>query len=425
MDPKQGVLWFFADQTSAMYANRPNCVSLRYDEYDYSVLDKCESFIKQFSAVLIVPNRTEDREDMIDQIRRRVSYIPLLVAQEAGYIECESIRDLIDKHGQKALDKLLFSAKELPAYGLIDIADVTPLDVSRVPRTLSGIKQLDHTIGGFYEGDVSVWTGKRGEGKSTFLSQLLIEAREQGKIICAYSGELKADRFKNWLYLQAAGSENILTKADKNTGRELPVLNAYASRALNEWFREHLFLYDLSISSAHDADSIIKVFEYAARRYSASVFLVDNIMTARFKASSDANFYRAQSNFVGRLVEFANHFGAHVHIVAHPRKGEIRDGDDVSGISDITNRSANVFSIARLSEKDAELKGFDSVIAILKCREHGDRAQIGLKFESKSKRFYHYKDGSPDKKYGWEPVAEQATFEALPDDYLVPFEKGG
>ncbi|SMC41180.1 AAA family ATPase [Papillibacter cinnamivorans] len=411
---KNGCLYFFEDPDSAMVGTAScilNCVSLQEDQCGFSALSKCEDFIRQFQFVMLVPNDEESRKQFVGGVRGQITYLPLFVAG-GDYKGCKTVRDLYDKHGMHAIESLIYHSKELPAYGLLNISEVTPIDVTRMPRVLTGIRELDKVTGGSLMGDVSIWTGKRGDGKSTLVSQIIIEAVDQGKRACAYSGELKAERFKDWLYLQAAGPNHITSKRDAESDRELYFIDAHTRHQLDEWFDKRLFLYDLSINSAHDADSILRIFEYANKRYGCSVFLVDNIMTARFASSSDSSFYREQSNFVGRLVEFANRFNSHVHIVAHPRKGEIRDGDDVSGISDITNRAANVFKLERLSEDQATKQGCDSVLSVMKNRAYGDRASVGLCFEPKSRRFFKAFTGNPDKKYGWEFV-EQQKFEEL------------
>ena len=398
VDTEQG-LWLFEsvfDAYCGVQSGIANCVSLHVGEKDYSVLAKCREFLSSFPFVLLCGG-----EEMVQQAKQYIADTPVLAVTDHT-----PVREIYEKRGSAGIENLLKNAKELPAEGLLNIADVTPLDLTRVPRVLSGINDLDYYTGGFLMGDVSIWTGKRGEGKSTFLSQMLIESVDRGRKVCAYSGELSAARFKNWLYLQTAGGEHIVEKHDAECQKVIYSVDAETTEKINRWYDGRFFLYDLGISAAHDADSILKVFEYAARRWRCSVFLVDNIMTARFKSVSESNFYREQSNFVGRLVEFANRQNVHVHVVAHPKKTgggkAIADSDEVSGIADITNRAANVFSLARVSEEEAERKGYDSVLSILKNRAYGDRANIGLKFDSKSRRYYKSGFRNPNKRYGWE-----------------------
>ena len=155
-------------------------------------------------------------------------------------------------------------------------------------------------IGGFYPGELSVWTGKRDGGKSTLLGQLLLEALDQGFPVCAYSGELPTWRFKHWISLQAAGPGNVVERKDRASGKTFYTVPQMIQRRLDEWWAGRFWLYDNRL--ANDDGSILRIFEYAVRRYGCCVFLVDNLMTARL-AASERNFYRAQGAFTGRLVE--------------------------------------------------------------------------------------------------------------------------
>lgn len=112
-------------------------------------------------------------------------------------------------------------------------------------------------------------------------------------------------------------------------------------------------------------------------------------------------FWRAQSVFTGRLVDFCKRLGVHVHLVAHPRKTEGKrtlEADDVGGSGDITNRADNVFKVERVTPEE---KGCDAMVTILKNREYGARGTIKLDFNEPSRRFFQA-GGSPAKRYSWE-----------------------
>ena len=132
--------------------------------------------------------------------------------------------------------------------------------------------------------------------------------------------------------------------------------------------------------------------------------MVDNLMSTRFNVSKDNDYYRAQSNFTGRLVDFAKRFGAHVHLVVHPRKteaGRRLEADDVGGSGDVTNRADNVFSVQRLDANTAAENGYDTVLSVLKNRSFGETPSIGLKYDSKSRRLYDRSGRGFGKDYGW------------------------
>lgn len=420
-------LWFCADIFDAN-AVKINAVSL-HTGGGWDDLNGCEDFLQSFCYILVVCADPKRRKDMAEQLQARVTAMPILVAEDKAYRGCKSVAELRDQHGPKAVDEMLFHTRELPAHGLLNLADVKKPDVSKLPRVLSGIQALDRETGGFLMGMLSVWTGKRGTGKSTLLGQLLLEAIDQGETVCAYSGELPDWQFKQWAYLQAAGPEHIIYTADPMTGQRMADVPSHIAARIDEWWDKQFLLYDLGISSAHDEDSIMKVFEYAHRRYGASVFLVDNIMTARFKTARDADFYRAQSNFVGRLVEFAKKNNVHVHMVAHPRKSEkgskYLGADDVGGSGDITNRADNIFSLEReAKKKDGDVE-FQTILSIIKNRMYGRFQSIALEFDEGSKRFYRPKTAPGDRRLAWDQTGHQIRIEDVPPDDYDPFPKGG
>lgn len=402
--------WFCRDAQDVM-AIQVNAGCLR-DPGGWERIGRYESFFLSFCYVVAVCPDPRERAEMVRQLRQRLPNVILLAVEDKGFRGCPSVRALRDTYGLKAVDQMLLETAEVPAYGLLELADVAQPDVTSLDKVLYGIPNLDRATGGAIMGELSVWTGKRGEGKSTLLDQFLLEAIDQGCPVCAYSGELPAWKFKYWASLQAAGPDHLRMTRDKLSGREIPAPTPFAQNRIDQWWRGRFFLYDIGTGSFHDGANILRVFRYAHRRYGAKVYLVDNLMTARFQ-SGDRDFYRAQSAFVAELASFAHNNGVHVHLVAHPRKTDrIDDSDDVSGIADVTNLADNVYVLEKQCGQDRRQ---DCVLTILKNRFFGERGRsIGLNFEPNSKRFYKAGAGNPNKAYGWALCGPQ-EFVELPE----------
>lgn len=383
-------------------------------------IGQLEGWFRQFTYLLIVCANPVNRREMESQLRNRLPGITLLSAQNAAFRGFQSVSELKRACGYEAVEQLLCGAVELPAFGLLSLGDITPLDPAKRPRSLSGIKALDIATGGFMFGDVTVWSGKRGEGKSTAMNQMLLHAADQNCKVCLYSGELRKERVKDWLYLQAAGPDNVVERHDE-TGRIWYAVPGNVRQELDAWLDKRFFLYDITIAAAHDEDRIMSIFEYAARRYGCNVFAIDNLMTTNFKRLRDADYYRAQSSFVGRCQAFAKAFNAHVHVIAHPRKVEGKElgGDDIGGSGDIGNRADNILTVHRLSEKQVKEYGYDTGLSLIKSRWTGDRAKVALKFEPKSHRFYAANGGTPSWRFGWEQ--SQPTVITALEDIPVSF----
>ena len=367
-------------------------------------LTEWSEFVCQYPYILVAVPPGSTRDEIASELQARFP-LPVLIPGKDAFHGCASALELRENYGLSAIDQLVLDAEELPSPGLLNVGTQIDCDSEDSgKRTSSGLALLDREIGGFAPGELSVWTGRRGEGKSTLLGQILLDAINQGNRVCAYSGELPAKQFKRVIRQQAAGYLHVTKLEDPWTGKEYYTVCDDVKGPIDCWFDGNLFLTDIKDKGAHDEDTILRLFEGAHRRYGCDTFLVDNIMTAQLRGEAEQGYYRAQSAFAGRLADFYKRLGAHVHLVAHPRKTEGKrplEADDVGGSGDITNRADNVFKVERVPEEKVQELGYSSLLTILKNREFGARGKVKLEFNEPSRRLFQ-KDGSPAKRYGWE-----------------------
>ena len=390
-----GLWWCATPEDVAAVGINAVCKN-RYASWDD--ISGCMDFISKFCYVFVCTPEENARAEIVGELKKRVT-TPLLVADKAAFRGNASVTEVLSNAGPKAVESLLFGALDVPRPGLIELSQVDLDEPIARNRVMSGLVPMDYCTGGFRGGELSVWTGRRGEGKSTLLGQMLVEAVNQNRVVCAYSGEFPARQFKRFIVPQIAGPGNLLERPDTRTGRAEYTPGVETLEAIDRWTEGRFLLTDLRQSNAHDEDNILSLFEYAYRKYGCSVYLVDNIMTAQLKGEIELGHWGAQKAFVQRLSAFAKKNDVHVHMVAHPRKaGEGGlSADDVSGANEITNLADNVFSVERAREGEE----VDSRIRILKVRETGSRETVPLMFDRKSRRYYDA-GGNPDKKYSWE-----------------------
>ena len=407
------------DAMSCYEAGIPNAVSVPSGAEDFVWLDTCWDWVRRFDKIILFGDNDAAGLEMMKKLSVKLSDKQIYIAEHEG----KDANELLYRKGAASVKAAYDFAKEVPAFGLIDLASVVPLDVKNLKSVKTSIKELDRKTHGFAYGNVSVWTGKRGEGKSTLLSMILLDAIEDGVNVCAYSGELEASLFQYWVDLQAAGKNHISSYYDNSIGDDEQYVPNDIKARIHAWYSRRFWLYDNSIIEENEEASILNVFEIAAKRYDCKVFLVDNLMTANSSALSDTDFFRAQSAFVGKLVKFAIKLDVHVHLVAHPRKTSNKslDSDDVYGSGDITNRPANVFSVKRLSEEESEKAKFDIALEIKKNRLHGTLGKIGLNYCKISRRIYAASQGNYAK-YGWEHQEAGAFVDITDDVQDLPFE---
>lgn len=395
------------DAMSGYEAGLPNCVSVPSGAQDFTWIDTCWAFLERFKSVYLFGDNDEPGQQMQQTVMDKLVGWNLFEVIH----ECKDANELLVKKGVVSLLTAYAAAKEAPVYGLLDLGEIEPYDPAKAKRVLSGIPTLDHVLGGFQYGDLTVWTGRRGEGKSTMMNQIALEALDRGEKVCLYSGELSAQRAQYWLDLQAAGPEHIKATRDRETGKEILYVVQPQKSYIHDWYKGRMFVYDNTMAGAGEEDSILKAFHAAVSRKNCSVFIVDNLMTARLAKSRDG-FFQAQSAFVGRLVDFAAKRNVVVHLVAHPRKGsESIKGDDIAGTGDIANRAANVISMGKTSENEGY--EFDVGLSVLKNRWEGITCTVGLNYDKVSRRLFAPSCGNR-RRYSWGPTQEELPVEDLP-----------
>jgi twinkle protein len=279
--------------------------------------------------------------------------------------------------------------------GLILLGSYTPPATDRSFST--GFNPLDREIGGLEKGNLTILTGRTGHGKSTFMGQMALGLLNDGARVCFYSGELKARDFQAWILNQAAGPNYLDSYVDR-FGKTRYRVEDWIKERIKAWLLEKEFLlYDNSIVKSSERNSIIERFATARNIYGCNMFFVDNLMSAKIQIDQERDFYRAQSNFVQTLKEFALTNDAHIVLAAHPRKDASGSwNDQVSGSGNITNLADCVLAVTRLTGKD-----HDADIDISKGRMWGDTGAIAFNFDKNSRRFV-LTAGKQITRYGWE-----------------------
>ncbi|MGI5872949.1 MAG: DnaB-like helicase C-terminal domain-containing protein [Bacillota bacterium] len=365
-----------------------NVVSVPSGAEDFTWVESCADELDQYGIIAVIGDADAAGQKMAFDIDHKFPDKKVRLPDYSKYRGCKDMNELAYRHGVAAVAEVVRSLKERPVEGLINISDIVPVDYTQIGRVLTGIKPLDMLIGGLYDGDLSILTGKRGEGKSAITNQWTISAVNQGVNVCVYSGEIPKDRFKYLLMLPAAGYLNIDAVPDPKTGRENYIIQPEKIPEIEKWLDGKVWIYDNDQIETDERENIFRLFTAAFRRYDCRLFIVDNLMTVNMGARAN-EVLQTQADFVIRLKKFASMFGVHVICVAHPRKGDghIDDSDDVSGLSKITDIACNVFSIHKCDEKKQEELKCDAFLRVHKNRAYGDCKSIKLLFEKRSRRF--------------------------------------
>jgi len=401
--PERKVLYITEGEFDCMIIYQVSCgtvnvVSVPSGAQDFTWIETCAEELSAYQIIAVIGDNDAPGQKMIFEIAAKLEDKSICAADTSAYEGCKDANEALVRHGAECVERMISSVKPLPVEGLINISDIPSVDYTKMSRTLSGFKTLDYALGGFMEGDFTVWTGKRGEGKSTVMNQVLLDSINRGINCCVYTGEVREERFKTQISTCAAGSTCLDRVIDGLTGKPMYSVKPDYQSQLNEWMDRRLWIYDNRLSEQDERDSIIKRFTDAYRHYDCRVFLLDSLMTVLTGETSD--FYRTQAAFVIRIRNFAAKYGVHVHLIIHPRKtNSVGGNDDVGGMSSNTDIACNVISLHRCGEKEASELNADAVLSLMKNRAFGDYIDVPLKFDKASRRFYE--PYQPEKVYSW------------------------
>lgn len=227
---------------------------------------------------------------------------------------------------------------------MLDIADVEDYDRSKITTIRSRLSKVDSLIGGFNKGELSIWSGANSSGKSTLVSQLGLEAVHQGYKVAMFSGELPPKIVKYWLYLQAAGRDQV--EPDPLSPRHYR-LKEGVKETLNQRMAGSFAVYNNDYGNSWDVVAGV-IFDWVKEKGS-DVVIIDNLMSLNLPAGHQDK-YEIQTQIVQTLSQAAKQLNVHIHFICHPRKTEsFLRKNDISGTGDLTNTADNVFMVHRIN----------------------------------------------------------------------------
>ena len=189
-------------------------------------------------------------------------------------------------------------------------------------------------------GELTIWAGENGSGKSLILTQAMLSVIRQSANVVIASLELHPVETLKRMACQHVGvwEEEI------------------GERAVDE-FIDHvtgsLWLYD----EAGDMrpKRVSAMARYVRAELHADHLVIDSLM----KCGTTEGDYAAEKKLVNSLQNIAKQTGLHIHLVAHSRKpgeGMSRGKYEVKGSGTITDMADNVLTVSRNKTKEKEKK---------------------------------------------------------------------
>lgn len=256
----------------------------------------------------------------------------------------------------------------------------------------------------FRPGEVTLWAGINGHGKSLVTGQVALSLMGQSEKVCIASFEMKPrktlERMARQWSTNAPFSE-FDTPETIETAKDI-------YRQFGEWTDRKLWLYDQQ--GTVDAETVLGVARYCAKELRITHIFIDSLM----KCVRGEDDYNGQKEFLDELCSLARDCMVHVHLIHHIKKLSSEDQQpgkyDAKGSGSISDQVDNFISVWRNKPKERDreagkLVSPETPDAFLICdkQRNGEwEGRIGLWFDKASQQFM----GSHD--------AEPVTFENFP-----------
>lgn len=243
----------------------------------------------------------------------------------------------------------------------------------------------------FRPGEVTIWSGFNGHGKSLALGQFVVGLVPQMKNTCIASFEMRP-------------VVTLARMCRQGLGTSKP--QADMIRAFHDTTDRCMWIYDQQ--GMVTPDKMVGVMNYCATVKKIDHFVIDSFL----KCGLSEEDYDAQKLFIDRICTIGRDTGMHIHLVAHSRKKEDESKPprkmDVRGAGSITDQVDNVLiwwrnkpkeealRTIRDGDKLEEWKAQPDAMLICDKQRNGDwEGRMGFWFDPGSLQFVESQDGLP------------------------------
>lgn len=248
----------------------------------------------------------------------------------------------------------------------------------------TGFKQLDNYIRGWRMGELTVWTGKNGTGKTTLLNQIsMLSIIHHDLKVGIVSLEMLPRNLLIWMAKQSGAY------IGENQIRQFFQMN-----------RENMFIVDKQDEMT--AEELNEIMTYGSKKYGINVWFIDSLIKIAMYGNNELQLQRKLMN---GLTSFARENMCHIHLVAHPRKAQayhkgLLSKDDVGGSGVITDLAHNVIILHRVEgdekqtiERELGYTDVHLIANVAKNREHGILGSAYFTFDRESKKYSESRKG--------------------------------
>ncbi|XP_060951176.1 twinkle protein, mitochondrial [Limanda limanda] len=186
--------------------------------------------------------------------------------------------------------------------------------------------ELNRILKGHRKGELTVFTGPTGSGKTTFISELALDLCMQGVNTLWGSFEINNVRLAKIMLTQFA-----LQRLEEN----LEQYDFWADKF------EDLPLYFMTFHGQQNIKAVLDTMQHAVYLYDINHVIIDNLQFMMGQENLSVDKFAVQDHIIGAFRKFATNSSCHVTLIIHPRKEE----------DDRELQTASIFGSAKASQE--------------------------------------------------------------------------
>lgn len=362
-------------------------------------IDNCREFLEEKEEIILAFDSDEAGKRALIRTSQRLESYNIKSIDLGNY---KDINEFYFFEGKEALESVLNNATPIMVDGLKDLDDVGRFDVNECERIVYGIKRLDERTRGAKEGDLIILAGDNGSGKTTVTKQMALSSIEQNKKVLYINGEVRAEIFKEDLFLQANGTNKFDVIEDKLVrGQKDYVVTQENYRKINAWLKGRFLTFSDTVELKDTI--VLEKIESAIKKENVFFIIVDNLTIISHESTLKES--DAKGEFARALKRLAVKYGVCIVLVNHFTKGDNEGGKSrIKGSGVITDVADVVLVNEIVQDEESEHSG---VLRVLKNRLKGLLGKIETGFDPLSKRIYDFENDNIEtaRKYKWELVS--------------------
>eukprot|EP00111_Clytia_hemisphaerica_P003854 TCONS_00011065-protein len=286
-------------------------------------------FLEQFNKIVLWFPSTYREQESLQNFSRKLDL------KRCWKVQCnDSPFSLLEKQQSSEISDSISTSKHMSHDRILTFKDLRSDLFNELMNAkmnagvpFTRFPALNEYLKGHRRGELTVFTGATGSGKTTFLSELSLDLCLQGVKTLWGSFEIRNVRLLNTLMHQFAGFA-----VEKHMDKFMKWSENF----------ESLPLYFMSYYGAQDLQDVINTIEYSVYMHDIEHVIVDNLqfMTSTSYSSSDDRF-QVMDRSIAAFRRCASDLNIHITVVVHPRKEN--DGGSL--------QTASIYGSAKASQE--------------------------------------------------------------------------